>query len=1510
MIPQSADRNWHTSSFFPNSSLSLAHPRTPFSSLPAKRNFSHIASTSSSPSLSHAGDSSADPWARSNPTSFAHLKMAPQEEVCDAWDDGIDAPGPNEPVSGPQQGNGSKATNGKAKGKSKKKKENNKTAGKDGNVAAPAKGPSSRKQKKKPSNGSSNTFPGPSHTLSYLRNGLHAPILKAGTVKAQWVENPKNPLIAYVSAKTGKSPKFSCVPGSVEDDPQTQGFRVTVIADGPLGISGYGDARTVREAEIAAAFDAIMLLAEKGLLDAKSMSKPEPQPKAAAGGAANSASTQAEVTLSSGQTLTADRAREFMEFYCKEFRFGKPMINIVDESKTKKGHAHSGSAWTATMTVGGAMVGTGSASNKKAATTNCYLDTVAHIENCDPQLFARFNDAHRPGAAVGSAPHVMFRLSDDLHDEIRDVCKRTTASLLFSKRPKPAGQVLPGEQAVDTAAPVAPISVHHRSFYMPSDGELEEKSDSLLKRLEEYHGSSRYSSLRKTREQLPVMKNVSDILVQVALHQVTICMAATGSGKSTQVPQILLDDAILQGNGAKTNVICTQPRRIAAISLAQRVASERGESVGESVGYQVRFESSPPEPNGSITYCTTGVFMRRMQNALNDTADGLTWLDTITHVVLDEVHERDVQTDLLLVVLKKILEKRRHEGKPDIKVILMSATVDPTLFQSYFVDATGRPAPVVSIPGRAFPVEKRFMEETVPILQSLQLSPRAGGWVWQQKNVQDYVHRELVLKGGMQRGAEGADVIDDLEIPYPLVSLYIAHAISSSDDGHVLVFLPGWDEIKVVNSHLTDPHQFPLLGLNFNDRSKFEIHILHSSVPVADQQAVFSPPPHPDIRRVILSTNIAETSVTIPDVTVVIDTGRVKEMRHDPSRHLSSLVSAWVGSSNLNQRAGRAGRHRPGEYFGVLSQARYEQLSIHQTVEMQRADLTDVVLHIKALDLPGMEPEDVLEAAIEPPAPERVSAAINQLRTIGALDANKALTSLGSVLLGLPIDAAMGKMVLYGLFFRCIEPAVTMAAILTTRDPFLAPLEVKQQAAAVKESWSPSDYRSDALAIYRAYTTWSELQSRGEYNAASRFAHDNFLSRPTLLQIKQVAGHLLKNMGSIIELLIGQSAGAYSSEDYRGRRRFMPEADPALNVNSNSMPLLAALVAMASTPKFAIRRSEKQFQTFHDKTCFIHPSSVCHLKHTKNKEDEIQPGEKELLVYGEKTQNVSQLGQQGAGGRGGGPPQTLLRTVTRLDPLTYILFGAGTTRHVSQGVMCDDWLPIKGHFQALDDVEHLKSVMDASMLRVFEGIVEANRPPARRPRSNEPKRDIKSSAEQGQDDWDAPGPEADESVPTGVAGDDGLGDRSDLSLSPREVAEFEELTKGIVTVLNRYAAERQSSLDVSRSSTRPGSPNQSYTPFRPSSPVQSYRPSSPSAPFLGGASSRLNSHSGPWSRTPSGYSSPQGPRNAGSNGTSHLQGAPWSSQNGQSHSAQVPSRPAADAAAGWAPKVESTSAWD
>jgi small subunit ribosomal protein S24e len=867
-------------------------------------------------------------------------------------------------------------------------------------------------------------------------------------------------------------------------------------------------------------------------------------------------------TLSDGTVITYERARQFMDYYCLRYRFGKPDVDFHPLTGKK-----SSSSWEAIMTVGGRRIGMGTGNSKKFAQTACYLDVTQYLESCDQDLWQAFVEAAKSGKDLGLAPTVYFSMSSGLDDEIRDLCHDIRKSALYKNRPTTNTPSDP----VDYSSAKAQL----QSFSTPSQPEavLAAKSDRLLKKRQDYLKNPALEKMRNTRTSLPIFSRAEDLITHVANNEVTICMAATGSGKTTQLPQLILDEWIDKGKGAQCNIVCTQPRRIAAISIADRVAKERGETVGRgSIGYQVRFEAKLPEPNGSITFCTTGIFLKRMQSALSGGGSGL---DEVTHVVVDEVHERDVDTDLLLVVLKRLIADRKARNLP-IKILLMSATIDPTLFQKYFPDENGKYASVIEVPGRSFPVTKYFMDDFVPQLAA----NKRTAHLLNDLAVEKYLRNEIVSSNfntsRFTPQAVDSSVKDDLDLPYNLIGLTISYVLQKSDSGHVLVFLPGWEEIVATQKLLTSG----TLDVNFNDSSKYSIHLLHSTIPLSEQQIIFEQPP-PGVRRIILATNIAETSVTIPDVVYVVDTGKVKEQRYDPERHMSALVSAWVGSSNLNQRAGRAGRHRPGEYFGILGRRRLEKLHTYQTVEMKRVDLSNVVMHVKALDFPGMTVEEVLAATIEPPAGARVEAAIKDLQMVGALDHNKGLTSLGRVLLQLPVETQMGRLVLYGSFFRCLDQALSLAAILTNRDPFISPMHLKEQSRQVKNSWSPPEFRSDALATLRAYNAWWDLESAGDYQRAHRFCIDNFLARPTLLMIQKIKDHLLQSLYQAG--VIGVSAGGSATPTPgRGKALVVP---PELNTNGDSLPLLAALIAIASQPKFAIRTGDRGYRTAQDKVC-------------------------------------------------------------------------------------------------------------------------------------------------------------------------------------------------------------------------------------------------------------------------------------------------------------------------------------
>ncbi|WWC86426.1 uncharacterized protein L201_001303 [Kwoniella dendrophila CBS 6074] len=1226
------------------------------------------------------------------------------------------------------------------------------------------------------------------------------------TLKSQWLDNPKAPLANFLGNGSGGAhldQEYRAEEGLIGNK---KIFRVTVAGDARSEILGVGDHGSRKEAEKLAALSAVLQLTAAGLLDQGKSGGKSPMSNNGNGTTSStpiSGGSNETANLSDGSTISYDRARQFMEYYCSRYKFGKPDIEFSLTSQTshkgRKGRTMTNMIWDAVITVGNRRIGMGQSATKKGAQVKAYLDVTQYLESCDPGLWKDFVEASKQdkSANIGLAPHLVFQMSDALNEDIQGLCGDIRNSRLWANAP-PSSSVSHNDQTQPLPG------WRSGNNYQLSDRELQDKSLELQDRLASYQSNPKLESMRNQRNALPVTSRATEILAKIEVNDVTIVMAATGSGKTTQIPQLLFDDYINRGQGAKCNIVCTQPRRLAAMSVAERIADERGQSLGKEIGYQVRFDVKLPQPNGSITFCTTGIFLKRMQSALGTTADpnAVARMDEVTHIVVDEVHERDIDTDLLLVVLKRLLADRLSRKKP-LKVILMSATIDPTLFKTYFADARGRQAPVAEVPGRTFPVERTYLDHIVPQLQGL--PSNKGGWVFNEKNVVEYLSKEL----SRDPANFGPNSGMGLEIPYPLVALTIADVMKRSNDGHVLVFLPGWDEIKKVADILTDSRK-PLLGTNFNDMSRYSIHYLHSTIPAAEQKEVFKPPPK-GVRRIILATNIAETSITIPDVVYVVDTARVKEKRYDPERHMSSLVSAWVGSSNLNQRAGRAGRHREGEYYGLISKKRLEALEPHQLVEMKRSDLSNVVMHVKALNLGQVE--KVLAATIEPPASNRIVAAMETLRMLGALDANQNLTSLGKVLLQLPVEAAIGKLCLYGSFFRCLDSALTLAAVLTNRDPFLAPIALKAEADKIKDSWCPPSFRSDPLAIVSVYNQWNDMDDRGDYRTANQFCSDNFLSKPTMLQIKQVKQSLLQSLDQVGVIAISAGGNSLNSIS-RGSRYRRLTIPPILNQNGNSLPLLAALIAMANAPNFALRTSDKTCRTSQDKTVFIHASSVNSRRRETGGPEQasvsFNPAEKKLYSFGEKSRNVP----LGAKDPNGGITQ--LRSVTRLDPMTYMLFGAYELVVTQRGLECDNWLPVIGNLHALDDLQRLKVLLDGCMLRVFQCVGKSlikDRDERWRINGQSHTRDSMNINHNSNNNNNDSHNENDDEVSENESDDEDDDDEKNKDkiniqpLSQDEIKELELLTTDVVRILDAYASERQGTNGTnSVASSRPVTP--------------------------------------------------------------------------------------------------------
>lgn len=798
---------------------------------------------------------------------------------------------------------------------------------------------------------------------------------------------------------------------------------------------------------------------------------------------------------------------------------------------------------------------------------------------------------------------------------------------------------------------------------------LEQRSQQLLSRATGEGSATRdMEEMRQKRNELPMSKHKAEVLNLVNENSYSIIVGATGSGKTTQVPQILLEDAIEAGQGATCNVICTQPRRIAATSVARRVASERGEQLGDTVGYHVRNDRKPPNSNGGITYCTTGILLQQLKSNADLTLEG------VSHIVIDEVHERDLFVDFLLVVLKTALANRVAEGKPIPKVTLMSATMDTELFADYFKSTTPsgeiKPCPSLVVPGRLFPVTSTHVDSLLGDMRKsyshAQLSPLLN-----ELDTKSYIEREIQFTKGkaavLTSDAEDDDAIptinwrssestteegwrynpDDGLVPVGLVAATIAHVVNTSEDGSILVFLPGKEEILRVQRLI---ERSPVLGVDLNDRSRFKLHILHSSTPAEQQAAVFLPTSE-GCRKIILATNIAETSVTIPDVQHVIDSGKLRERRYDFARQIDALLCTWISKANSRQRAGRAGRVQNGNYYALFSQERFESLRVAGEPEMLRADLQEVGLMIKAHGF-NMSIANFLEQSVQPPSRMAVQTAIENLKAVKALTENEDLTELGRVLSGLHVNPSLGKMIVMGIVFRCLDSVILLGALIGSRSMFLRPAGQRREYEPMHRLFV-GKARSDHLSGLNAYRTLRKIHVEYGEAEARRFAVEHYLSMSAFNAITSTCQEIMKEL---------MESGLIPKTDIpkKLQSRF---GDDNLNENSENGALLKGLLIGGLSSNIAVHTGNRFFRTAGESDVMIHPSSL------------NAPPREERADYRGASFVYSALAQSS------GDSRLMLRDTTEVSPLEIALFGGKLQESTKHSVLeMDGWLPfwVKG----------------------------------------------------------------------------------------------------------------------------------------------------------------------------------------------------------------------------------------
>ena len=646
----------------------------------------------------------------------------------------------------------------------------------------------------------------------------------------------------------------------------------------------------------------------------------------------------------------------------------------------------------------------------------------------------------------------------------------------------------------------------------------------ILSRWQVKQNSPEQQKMLSGRQNLPAWSLQDSIVKTVNQNQVTIISGETGSGKSTQSVQFVLDDMIRKKLGSAANIICTQPRRISALGLADRVSDERCSVVGDEVGYAIRGESKQKPGITKITFVTTGVLLRRLQTSGGSSEDVVAALADVSHVIVDEVHERSLDTDFLLVLLRQVLSKRK-----DLKVILMSATLDAGVFEKYFnaESSVGK----VEIQGRTFPVDDYYLDD---ILRLTNFNPRS-------------------------KHGDGCD--DDLDEPAPSIASaiqeigmwinynFIADTVRAIDaqlgsaDGGILIFLPGVMEISRTLDAL---------------RSVPNLHALplHASLTSIEQRRVFPAAPKGK-RKVIAATNVAETSITIEDIVAVIDTGKVKETSFDPQNNMVKLEEVWASRAACKQRKGRAGRVRAGKCYKLYTRNAEAKMAERPEPEIRRVPLEQLCLSVRAMGVKDVPP--FLASALTPPETMAVDGAIELLGRMGALDGDE-LTALGRHLSMIPADLRCGKLMVYGATFGCLEACLTIAAILTVKSPFVSPQTKREESKAARSSFAQN--QGDLLGDLYAYEKWFERRSSSHPRDLRAWCDQNFLSHQTL---QDISSNRIQYLSSLKET--GFLPPTYHSPSSPSVHPTAPRS--ALNTQNQNPALLRALIAGSFNPQLA-----------------------------------------------------------------------------------------------------------------------------------------------------------------------------------------------------------------------------------------------------------------------------------------------------------------------------------------------------
>lgn len=780
-------------------------------------------------------------------------------------------------------------------------------------------------------------------------------------------------------------------------------------------------------------------------------------------------------------------------------------------------------------------------------------------------------------------------------------------------------------------------------------------------------GSKELNASISQRKSLPAWSEKDNILKTINSNRVSLITGETGSGKSTQLVQFLLDD-LNSKNDFKTQILCTQPRRISAIGLAERVSSERCSKVGSEVGYIIRGVNKTSNLT-RIKFLTTGILVKFLQS--ND--------DFLKHsyLVIDEVHERSIETDLIIIFIKNLLNKFKN-----LKIVLMSATVNTDQYKKFFNGLT-----TAHIKGRTFPIQDFYLDDVI--------------------KKTDF---KITVNGELVNPSPDSTFFSSGNINYELIASLVEKVDKEiGKRGSILIFMPGVAEIskcvKEIKKVLKDSVTLPL----------------HSALSPQDQHKVFNTYKE---RKIIVSTNIAETSITIDDCVVTIDTGLVKNISYNPIDNTTRLVQQFESKAEAHQRRGRAGRVSSGISYKLFTKQTYESMIPAPIPEIKRTNLDSLYLVVKSMGI-----KDVIEflnTGMDPPPLSSLKKSEELLNSNGLIEEDE-LTELGKLVTLLPIiDPKHGKLLILCIIFGMIDLGILLTSVLSSGNPFIKSQELKQEIKNILSNYNKNEY-GDLISVTLLVNDYFNLTDNSSKKTFLNNNHLSYIKMQEIQSAKTQYYSILKDIGFI-------------PFNYKERNN----NDNYLNRNHLNINLLKAIISGAFYPQLArVQLPDAKFlktslgsvavdpdakllkywikNDTSTTRAFIHPSSI--LFDTSNQQldvktiEEIETSRNDGLQDFNPTRSVDEIKPSLRQAKNKALKSTFitynsstvtsklyLRDITPTSTLSVLLFGGpiyydtNLSQKQSQGIVLDNWLPIKSWCRNAVLIKELRVLLDDVIL--------------------------------------------------------------------------------------------------------------------------------------------------------------------------------------------------------------------